>query len=79
MGGSKLMELLFCIYIAIALVTYSFFALVYLFEPGQKFIASVIFVFLTIGSAIIWPIFYIYLAICYYFKLPSMYIEFFQK
>lgn len=73
------MKLLFCVYATIALVTYSFFALVYLFKPGQKFISSVIFVGLTIGGAIIWPIFYIYLAICYYFKLPSMYIEFFQK
>lgn len=73
------MKLLFCVYAIIALVTYSFFALVYLFKPGQKFMSSVIFVGLTIGGAIIWPIFYIYLAICYYFKLPSMYIEFFQK
>jgi hypothetical protein len=73
------MKLLFCLYVTIALVTYSFFALVYLFKPGQKLISSVIFVSLTIGGAIIWPIFYIYLAICNYFKLPSIYIEFFQK
>lgn len=73
------MELLFCIYVIIALVTYSFFALIYLFESGQKFESSVVFVLLTIGNAIIWPIFYIYLAICYYFKLSSTYIEFFQK
>lgn len=73
------MKLLFCIYIIIALITYSFFALVYLFKPGRKFGSSVIFVGLTIGGVIIWPIFYIYLAICYYFQLPSIYIEFFKK
>lgn len=75
MGSIELMEWIFYSYIIVAFATYSFFAFIYLFQSGQGFLNSVFYALLTMGSSVIWPLFYIYLAICYYFKLPNIHID----
>lgn len=75
MGSFELMEWFFYSYVIIAVITYSFFAFIYLFEPGKGALDSICYTFLTMGCALTWPIFYMYLAVCFYFKLPNIYIE----
>lgn len=76
MGSFELMEWFFFSYVVITVITYSFFAFIYLFEPGQSTLNSICYTFLTMGCALVWPVFYIYLVVCFYFKLPSIYIEY---
>ena len=76
MGSFELMEWLFYSYVIIAFITYSFFAFIYLFEPGQSIFNSICYTLLTMGCALVWPIFYIYLVVCLYFKLPSIYTKY---
>lgn len=76
MGSFELMEWFFYMYVIIAVITYSFFAFIYLFEPGQSVLDSMCYTFLTMSCALVWPMFYIYLVVCFYFKLPNIYIEY---
>lgn len=68
----------FLAYTAIALITYSFFACIVLFDLDLNLKHSIIYGLLTVVNAALWPIFYLYLVVCYACKLPSTYLQLFN-
>lgn len=66
---------IFLLYTAVAFITYGFFACIFLFDGGKGFVESCIHCMATVGSAIVWPLFFIYLGICYVFNIPNTFLE----
>lgn len=62
---------LFCIYIIIAYATYSFGAIILLFDMKLQWHETIEqIVFLIIG-AMLWPLYFIYLYLCNKFNWPN--------